>query len=104
MCASRCASKILAMSSITTFRGAVAEGADGERLRELASRSAASRSKQRPPEGLVLFAEVNGDPVAAIGIADGRTVTDPKHATLALHGRLRIERIFARVVLSIWGL
>jgi hypothetical protein len=104
MCGSRCASKILAMSAITTFRGAVAEGADAERLRNLTSRSAGSRSKQRPPEGLVLFAEVNGDPVAAIGIADGRTVTDPTRATFALRTRLHMERIFARLVLSIWGL
>jgi hypothetical protein len=92
------------MSAITTFRGAVAEGADAERLRHLASRSAPSPSKRRPPEGLVLFAEVDGEPVAAIGIADGRTVTDPKHATLGLQTRLRMERIFARLVLSIWGL
>jgi hypothetical protein len=92
------------MSAITTFRGALAEGADAERVRQLASREPGSPSRQRPPEGLVLFAEVNGDPVAAIGIADGRTVTDPDHATLALKSRLHVERIFVRLVLSIWGL
>jgi hypothetical protein len=104
MCVLGRASKMLAMSAVTTFRGAIAEGADAERLRHLASRSAAPPSKRRPPEGLVLFAEVDGEPVAAIGIADGRTVTDPNHATLALQTRLRMERIFARLVLSVWGL
>jgi hypothetical protein len=31
----------------------------------------------RPPEGLTLLGEVNGRPVAALSLSDGRTIADP---------------------------
>ena len=82
----------------TTFRGSIADGADAETIRHLATH----RSGE-PPEGPVLFAEVDGKPVAVIGIADGRTVGDPERTTIALRTRLRLERLFVRLVHTVWG-
>jgi hypothetical protein len=82
-----------------TFRGSVADGADGESIRRLAAHPAS-----KLPEGLVLLAEIDGRPVAAIGIADGRTVDDGERATAAVRMRLRLERLYVRFVLTIWGM
>jgi hypothetical protein len=81
-----------------TFRGSVADGADGESIRRLA------HPKSKLPEGLILLAEIDGDPVAAIGIADGRTVEDRDRATAAVRMRLRLERLYVRFVLTVWGM
>jgi len=86
------------MPQNTTFRGSIADGADAETIRTLA----ASRAETLP-EGPVLFAEVDGHPVAAIGIADGHTVGDPDQTTLALRTRLRFERQYVRLVHTVWG-
>ena len=61
----------------TTFRGSLGEGVDGERIGRLAALSAG-----RAPEGVVLLAEVEGEPVAAIGLFDGREVSDPARSSL----------------------
>jgi hypothetical protein len=82
-----------------TFRGSVADGADGESIRHLAAHAA-----DKLPEGLVLLAEIDGRPVAAIGIVDGRTVDAGERATAALRMRLRLERLYVRFVLTIWGI
>lgn len=82
-----------------SFRGSVADGADGESIRRLAAQPAS-----KLPEGLVLFAEIDGRPVAAIGIADGRTVDDGERGTAAISMRLRLERLYVRFVLTIWGM
>ncbi len=89
---------LFTMPHNTTFRGSIADGADAETIRRLA----AHRSGD-PPEGPVLFAEVDGNAVAVIGIADGRTAGDPDRITIALRTRLRLERLFVRVVHTVWG-
>ena len=71
-----------------TIRGAVADGADGERLSRLAALTG-----KRPPEGAVLLAEVENKPVAAIGIFDGHAIADPAHSTRALRLQLKLLRL-----------
>ncbi len=83
----------------TTFRGSDPDGADAEAIRRLAADRAG-----KLPEGLVLFAEVDGDPVAAIGIGDGRLVGDADRATVAVRARLRLERLYVRLVHTVWGM
>jgi hypothetical protein len=90
---------LFTMPHNTTFRGSHLDGADAEAIRRLAA--------DRPgtlPEGLVLFAEVDGEPVAAIGIGDGRLVGDAERATVAVRTRLRLERLYVRLVHSVWGM
>jgi hypothetical protein len=58
----------------------------------------------RPPEGAVPLAEVDSDPVAAIGIFDGHTISDPARSTLALRMRLRLLRLPLRVIATIYGI
>lgn len=82
----------------TSLRGSLAEGADGELLRHLAA-----LSRSPVPQGPVLLAEVGGDPVAAIGIFDGRPVADPARSTFAQRRRLQLERLFLRVVIALGG-
>jgi hypothetical protein len=82
----------------TTIRGSAGECSDGESLRRLAALSG-----NEPPQGAVLLAEINGDPVAAIGIADGQTVADPWQSTFTLLIRLRLERLFVRSVITVIG-
>ena len=55
------------------------------------------------PRGAVLFAEVGGEPVAAIGIMDSRAVSDPERSTFAMRMRLRFERVYVRVVVAFAG-
>jgi hypothetical protein len=93
------ATALSTLPNATAFRGTVAEGADGESINRLAASSGSA-----PPQGLVLLAEANGEPVAAIGIFDGRTVTDPDRSTVALRTRLHLERLFVRAVVTVWGL
>jgi len=83
----------------TTFRGALAEGADAEAISRLAARSGSAA-----PEGAVLLAEDSGELVVAIGIADGRVVTDRRRASVALRIRMRLERIYLRCVFAFGGL
>lgn len=87
------------INSGTTIRGSVAEGADGESIRRMAAHPA-----DKLPEGLVLFAEIDGVPVAAIGMADGRMVGDTHRATVAVRTRLRLEWLYVRVVQTVWGM
>jgi hypothetical protein len=85
--------------SVAAIRGSLADGADGESIGRLASLSGSA-----PPQGAVLLAEVNGDAVAAIGIADGQAIADPERSTLALLMRLHLERLYVRIVVTVWGL
>jgi hypothetical protein len=82
----------------TSLRGSMAEGTDRESLRRLA---ALSRSPL--PQGPVLLAEVDGNPVAAIGIFDGQAVADPTRSTFAMRSRLHLERLFLRVAIAVGG-
>jgi hypothetical protein len=77
----------------------MAEGADAERIKRLAAVTAS-----RPPEGPLLLAEVDGHPVAAIGIFDGHAITDPGQATLALRMHLALLRVQLRLTVAVWGI
>jgi hypothetical protein len=83
---------------IATIRGSLADGSDDESIRRLASIAASA-----PPEGAVVLAEVDGEPVAAVGIADGQAVADPERSTPELLAQLRIQRLQVRLIGSIWG-
>jgi hypothetical protein len=80
----------------TTLRGSMGEGSDADALRHLAALS------QGPaPQGAVLLAEADGQPIAAIGIFDGRAVADPACSTIALRARLQLERLFLRLMVTV---
>jgi hypothetical protein len=87
------------MSGATTIRGAVVDGVDGERINRLAA-----LTHSRSPEGPVLLAEIEGDPVAAIGIFDRHAIFDPRRSTLALRMRLRLLRLPLRLIATVYGL
>jgi hypothetical protein len=82
-----------------TFRGSLGEGADGERINRLAAFTGSP-----VPEGVVLLAEVEGEPVAAIGIFDGHAVADPVRATFALRLRLYLLRLQLRLIVAVRGM
>jgi hypothetical protein len=50
-----------------------------------------------------MLAELDGQPVAAIGIADGTTVADPARSTPDITILLRMRRIEARVLAALGG-
>lgn len=95
----RAACLLVTTRASATFRGSLAEGTDGESVRRLASLTGSS-----PPQGAVLLAELDGDAVAAIGIADGQTVAEPVRSTDALLMQLHLERFYIRLVAGVWGL
>jgi hypothetical protein len=55
------------------------------------------------PAGPVMLAELDGQPVAAIGIADGTTIADPARSTPAIATLLRMRRIEARLLAALGG-
>jgi hypothetical protein len=87
------------MTRTATIRGAIVDGADGERINRLAALAGS-----RAPQGAILVAEADGDPVAAIGIFDGHAISDPGRATLALRIRLHLLRLQLRIIVAIRGL
>lgn len=82
-----------------TFRGSLGEGTDRQRIERLAKLSATE-----PPEGVVLLAEVAGEPVAAVGVFDGHSVSDPQRSSFALRVRLRLLRLRLRLIVAVRGL
>jgi hypothetical protein len=82
-----------------TFRGTLAEGADGARVDRLAALSAT-----RSPEGVVLLAEIEGEPVAAVGLFDRHTVVDPARSSLAVRMGLHLLRLQVRLIVAVRGL
>ena len=87
------------MRRSATFRGALVDGCDGERINRLAALTGS-----RAPEGAVLLAEVEGDPIAAIGIFDRHAISDPRRPTFWLRMRLRLLRLQVRLIVSVRGL
>jgi hypothetical protein len=85
--------------TVASIRASLGEGTDGESIRRLAQLTEAD-----PPQGAVVLAEIHGEPVAAVGIADGRAVSDPKRTTPALLRHLRMHSVQVRVIGSIWGI
>jgi hypothetical protein len=90
---------IRSLTTRATFRGSLGEGADGQRICRLATLSAG-----QPPEGVVLLAEVEGEPVAAIGLFDGREVSDPARSSLPTRIRLHLLRLQVRLTVAVHGL
>jgi hypothetical protein len=93
------AGPVAAGGGMTTIRGVTADGADGDRLSRLAALSGT-----RVPEGAVLLAEVEGEPVAAIGVFDSHAISDPARSSLALRMRLRLLRVPLMVLATIYGI
>jgi hypothetical protein len=85
--------------TVASIRASLGEGRDGDLIRRLARLSDAE-----PPEGAVVLAEVCGEPVAAVGIADGRAVADPMRSTPALLRHLRLHSVQGRVIGSVRGI
>jgi len=85
--------------SAASIRGAVADGADGKLIDRLAT-----LARSHPPEGPMLLAEVEGHPVAAIGIFDGHAISDPRRSTFALRMRLRLLRLQLRITVTLYGI
>jgi hypothetical protein len=50
-----------------------------------------------------MLAELDGEPVAAVAIADGATVADPARSTPAITTLLNMRRIEARLLAAVWG-
>lgn len=71
------------MSAPVTIRGAIVDGVDGERITRLAA-----LTRTEPPAGAVLLAEIEGDPVAAIGIFDRRADARASSVLPAANDRL----------------
>jgi len=82
-----------------TFRGSLGEGTDGERIDRLAALSAT-----RAPEGVVLLAEMEGEPIAAVGLFDRQTVADPARSTFAVRVGLHLLRLQLRLIVAVRGL
>ncbi len=86
-------------AAVATIRASLGEGADGEAVRRLARLTESS-----PVNGAVVLAEICGEPVAAVAIADGRAVADPARSTPQLIAHLRLHRLQVRVIGGIWGI
>jgi hypothetical protein len=87
------------VSQSVTIRGALPEGADVEVVNRLAALTGS-----RPPEGLLLLAEMQGEPVAAIGIFDRHAIYDPRRSTFAVWMRLHLLRLQLRLILPVFGI
>ncbi len=84
--------------TVASIRASLGEGTDGEAIRRLAA-----LDNSAPLQGAVVLAEVCGEPIAAVGIADGRAVADPARSTPALLRNLRLQRLQVRLIGSIWA-
>jgi DNA-binding IclR family transcriptional regulator len=51
----------------------------------------------------VVVAEVDGQPVAAVGLRDGEVVADPAFRTSGILALLHLRRLEARIIMSIFG-
>jgi hypothetical protein len=85
-------------SGRTSIRAVGVEGRDAEAVHRLAALAG-----RRPPSGAVLLAEVAGAPVAAIGIFDGKVITDRARSDLGLRLRLHRDRLFVLAVIAVIG-
>jgi hypothetical protein len=81
-----------------TFRVSTGDGGDAESLRRLAAHGCG-----QPPAGPVVLAERDGEPVAAMGIADGRTLTDPHRVSNWALTVLRLRRLETKAIISVFG-
>ena len=71
----------------------LATDADAEALRNLAA-----LDSQAPLEGSVVIGELHGEPVAALALADDRTIADPFSPTAHLLATMRVRAQGLRAV------
>jgi hypothetical protein len=81
-----------------TFRVALADDDGGVAMRRLAARDGG-----RAPKGLVAIADVDGEPVAAVGFADAHAVADPERAGPSVVAMLHLQRVALLAIGAIWG-
>jgi hypothetical protein len=86
------------MDEDITFRVSTGEGSDADSLRHLATHGCGQQ-----PAGPVMLAERDGQAVAAMGIADGRTLTDPNRVTTWALTLLRLRRLETKAIISVFG-
>jgi hypothetical protein len=86
------------MDEDITFRVSTGEGSDADSLRRLATNGCG-----QSPAGPVVLAERDGEPVAAIGIADGQTLTDPRRVTTWALTLLRLRRLETKAIIAVFG-
>jgi hypothetical protein len=86
------------MKDDLTIRVGMTDEADGPLVRRLASLHGSA-----PPEGLVAIADLGGEPVAAVGFADGHAVADPERATPSIIALLQVQRLALRAIVAVWG-
>jgi len=55
------------------------------------------------PQGPLALAELAGEPVAAVGPADGSTIAERSRAEAALLAVLQLHRLEVRLIGAIWG-
>jgi hypothetical protein len=83
---------------VITTRLSTGLDADGESVQRLA------RLNGTPaPEGPVVIADVDGEPVAALGIGDGGAVGDPSRFNGSILTLLLLRRWEVRLIGSVWG-
>jgi hypothetical protein len=86
------------MDDDITFRVSTGDGDDAESLRRLASHGCG-----QAPAGPVVLAEREGEAVAAMGIADGRTLTDRQRVTSWALALLRLRRLETKAIIAVFG-
>jgi hypothetical protein len=87
-----------AQEPAVAIRLSIADDRDDETITRLASLSDSAQ-----PHGPVMLAEVDGEPVAALGIADGDAVADPSRANRTILALLHLHRLEARALGAIWA-
>jgi len=76
--------------------------ADDERHEDILRRLA-SLCDGPPPQGPLALAEIAGEPVAAVGIADGCNLADRSRGGAALLAALHLHRLEVRLIGAVWG-
>jgi hypothetical protein len=81
-----------------TIRVALTDDGDSETLRRLEPVDGGAA-----PQGLVAIADLGGEPVAAVGFADGRAVADPQRSSPSILALLHMHRWTLRAIVTVWG-
>ncbi|HEY7630648.1 MAG TPA: hypothetical protein VH817_08105 [Thermoleophilaceae bacterium] len=81
-----------------TIRLAAGDACDDASIRRLAD-----LDREEPPDGPALLAELDGEPVAAIGFDDGHTVADRRRASSSLLTLLHLRRLETRAIAFVFG-
>jgi len=81
-----------------TIRLSTGDDGDGETIRRLAL-----LDDGEPPRGPVMLAELDGEPVAAVGLADGTAVADRSRSSGGILALLHLRRLESRLIAAIWG-